>query len=307
MAPKRTYFVRLLSNTSLHDYVPLVRDPTHAYRMSAATLDPLCGTLDDSEVLDGAIITEWNPQNPRQATVGDLRAGRARDIYWAIEGLDGEEAHWRTRTDVRWRGGQGHRVSGDTFTFKSVIHAETYGGLVRPLDQIPMVEVHARRFRETLNGLSPGEPKKRKQQASPSEPKTDSEPAKQASPSEPKKRKQQAKPKKAKVEPAKQQIDLVRTDDPVDWDLTRSIVRSVMAADSTSNKVEVSLALYVLLDHTVSPTDLLHQSTAQTYWVPSESLRFASYTKIKERIEAIEQQQEQQSISQSNSQGSVCS
>jgi hypothetical protein len=211
--------------------------------------------LDDSEALSGAILFP-----NRQATVGDLRAGRAKDIYWAIEDPDsGVKAHWRTRTDVRWldnedRGPVSEQTG--TFTFSCVIHAETYGGVTRALATELFLSEHARRFRETLNGLS-GPPKERK-----------------------------AKPKAKKSK----QIDLVRTDGPVAWDLV---------AGETA-MVPVSAALYVLLDHSASPA--LLTGPQQTYMVPMRALRFASYNKMRERIQAIEDQDETAS-----SQGSVCS
>jgi hypothetical protein len=219
-------------------------------------------TLDDSEALSGAILFP-----NRQATVGDLRAGRAKDIYWAIEDPDsGVKAHWRTRTDVRFgppdNEERGEQQTG-TFTFSCVIHAETYGGVTRVLDQAPVVAVHARRFRETLNGLS-GPPKE------PKEPKTVREPAKQ--------------------------IDLVRTDGPVAWD-------AVLPEATTM--VPVSAALYVLLDHSASPA--LLTGPQQTYMVPMRDLRFASYNKMRERIQAIEEERIQAIQETASSQGSVCS
>jgi hypothetical protein len=225
--------------------------------------------LDDSEALSGAILFP-----NRQATVGDLRAGRAKDIYWAIEDPDsGVKAHWRTRTDVRFGppDNEERREQTGTFTFSCVIHAETYGGVTRALATELFLSEHARRFRETLNGLSD------KTVREPKERKTVREPAKQAT---------EPKAKKSK------QIDLVRTDGPVAWDLV---------AGETA-MVPVSAALYVLLDHSASPA--LLTGPQQTYMVPMRALRFASYNKMRERIQAIEDQAIEETAS---SQGSVCS
>jgi len=249
MAPARTYFVRLLVS---EDYVPLVRDPKQAYRLSpSGVLDPyLYGTpLSDSEALSGALI-----MGDRQATVGDLRAGRARDIYWAIEDQENETAQWRTRTDVYWPGGRPDKADPGTYTFKYVVHAETYGGVTRVLDRIPMVSAHARRFREVLNGLSS----------------------------------EQTKNKRTKEERPK--IDLVRTDVPCDL---QAAAQAAMV--TTSMMVPVSAALYVLLDPRASP-DLIFRSTQQSeYSVPLSTLRWASYTSIKERLLALEQASDEES------------
>jgi hypothetical protein len=147
MAPPRTYFVRLETL-----YVPLVRDPK-PYRMSKnfGTLDVVTEDLQDDQVLEGTLIKDGKGGAVRPATIGDLRAGRAPEMYFSVE--DPEEtqtAHWRTRADVLWPPGA-RPMDTASFAFRRVVHAETRAGVTTILDDRPAILLHARRFREALN------------------------------------------------------------------------------------------------------------------------------------------------------------
>jgi hypothetical protein len=162
MAP---YYARLAGSQEPALYVPIVRDPQQAFRLSSVILDSEASVLLDSVELLGTQMDDGRP-----ATVGDLRAGRAADIYWEIEGHpEGTQqmhrAFWKTNTAIRWPGVFPKPVSTATFAFKHVIQARQ----MKVLDANPLVLLHFRKFREavlkTAKATASEEPAKKIQDA----------------------------------------------------------------------------------------------------------------------------------------------
>lgn len=160
MAPpqKTSYFVRLAGSPQAEPavYVPIVRDPkpfvTDANGMLTAFPTGPC--LGDHEVLMGTFL-----EDGRAATVSDLRAGRANEMYWEIS-KGAAKAFWKTKTAaVRWPEGTPETFT-DTFAFKHVVqtyafkHTETRKDLMMITDPHPVVALHSRKFRETVNKIS---------------------------------------------------------------------------------------------------------------------------------------------------------
>jgi len=257
MAPSRTYFARISEpNGESNEYVPIVRDPRKTYRMSQCglleeTLWTQALALDDSMELMGTLLEGTR----RPATVGDLRAGRAADVYWEIQGPPGTEgtAYWKTRTAVRWPSGT-KPMDTASFAFKYVFHVETRKDDPKVLDNSPCILLHARKFREAMNKIS------EKPAEKPEKPEPIS--------------------KKRSSERSEPRIDLERTDGPVDF------AAIAAPASAPAGMVRVSRALYVLLNYGASP-ELLKSGPA-TYWVPAESLEHVSYGRFVDSVLRLE-------------------
>ena len=189
MAPSRPYMARISEPNGEPEYVPIVRNPERSYTLSRTLgiLEPTRQALDDSRELLGTQI-----DGDRPATLGDLRAGRAADIYWEIRGPNEARAFWKTPTAIRWPTSDTSPTETGTFAFSFVVQAEARQGTLSVL----VVQQHARTFRAAVL----------KAAKSPEEPK---EPSKKRNKS----------PKK---------IDLERTDKPVDFShLYRSAFETV--------------------------------------------------------------------------------
>jgi hypothetical protein len=187
MAPSRPYFARLAGGDQHHPlYVPIVSDlPGQPFYLSSTVsiLEPFPTALADSMELLGTRISD--SESARPATVGDLRAGRAADIYWEIRGQEeGQTAFWKTNKAVQWPEPEPMDLA--PFVLKHVIQAESRQGVLSVLDPKPAVPAHAQKFRAAVLKAS-----KAKAKASASEPGEPSKAAKRseaASASEPAKR-----------------------------------------------------------------------------------------------------------------------
>lgn len=257
MAPSRTYFARL----ETAEYVPISRDGNMAFSLfglfDSSSLIPVSGrTLADSDKLLGTLL------DGRPATVGDLRAGRAADIYWAIEGpekpkIRSSGAFWKTLSDTRWTD---PRDAMDTayFVLEYVVHAEACkDGTWKVLEESPKIHVHACRFRTAMNKAS----------------NKVSDKVPEAS---------RGWNTLAEAPEAPKKIDLKRTDDPVDFAAFAAL------AKEAPGMVRVSRALYVVLNYGWKPSpDLLYSGPA-TYLVPAAILEHVSYGRLVESVMRLE-------------------
>lgn len=283
MAPSRPYFARL-DCLDVTAYVPIVRDPQEVFRLDPTfwTLDPWAGAdavllLDDSVELMGTQIVDDGVDRP--ATLGDLRAGRAADVYWEIRGgPEGTAAFWKTMTAVRWPGSNetGNGAGTATFAFTYVIQADVRKDVTKILDSSPVVLLHARKFRETVLKTAKEfrGPATKKRSSSPAEQQaTDRGPertAKQATDREPKK------------------IDLERTDKPVDFSGLfgpggTSDSESVALPDTL---VRVSAGLYGVITYGCYGPEMLRSD--KTYLVRASDLEQVAYSRIVDNVVRLE-------------------
>ena len=156
MAPSRMYFARL-ETEALPPYavVPITQrgDLIKPFVESEnGSLAPVPGwnTLADSENLLGTLL------NGRPATVGDLRAGRAADVYWSIEGYqeslkERTRGYWKSPSAICWCTDDPPADPG-AYAFEYVVHAEVrMDGTWKVLDRNPEIHAHARKFRAAMN------------------------------------------------------------------------------------------------------------------------------------------------------------
>lgn len=137
MANSRTYFVRLDGDHPDPLYVSIARNPQVYCAIRKDTLVQVwTWTLADldSEALMGTFLNSG-----RAATVGDLRAGRARDISFQTS-----QAYWTARDT---------EDSDDCFLH--VVYSETQDLFRTCLaDSSLTVRAHADQFRDVLNSIS---------------------------------------------------------------------------------------------------------------------------------------------------------